>query len=88
MINFEPEVVQSIIMIAALIGAGLAVIAGVGPGIGMGYAAGKATSAVRRQPEARGSIITTMLLGQVISGSTGIYSLVISIYLIFSIAAS
>jgi len=84
MIQFTPEVVDSIIRMAALIGAGIAVIGGLGPGIGMGYAAGKATEAVRRQPEARGPIITTMLLGQVVSGSTGIYSLVIAIYLIFS----
>jgi F-type H+-transporting ATPase subunit c len=40
---------------------------------------------VRRQPEARGPIITTMLLGQVISASTGIYSLVIAIFLIYGI---
>ena len=85
MIEFTPEVVDSIIRIASLIGAGAAMIAGVGPGIGMGFAAGKATAGVRRQPEARGTIITTMLLGQVISGSTGIYSLVIAIYLIFGI---
>lgn len=84
MIQFTPEVIDSIIRMASLIGAGVAVIGGLGPGIGMGYAAGKATEAVRRQPEARGPIITTMLLGQVVSGSTGIYSLVIAIYLIFS----
>ena len=84
MIQFTPEVIDSIIRMASLIGAGVAVIGGLGPGIGMGYAAGKATEAVRRQPEARGPIITTMLLGQVVSGSTGIYSLVIAIYLVFS----
>ncbi|MTI59199.1 MAG: ATP synthase F0 subunit C [Firmicutes bacterium] len=83
MIQFTPEVVESIIKMASYIGAGVAVIGGLGPGIGMGYAAGKATEGVRRQPEARGAIITTMLLGQIISGSTGIYSLVIAIYLIF-----
>lgn len=83
MIQFTPEVIDAIIRMAAFIGAGVAVIGGLGPGIGMGYAAGKATEAVRRQPEARGAIISTMLLGQVISGSTGIYSLVIAIYLIF-----
>lgn len=85
MVQFSPEVIESIIRIASLLGAGFAIIAGVGPGVGMGYAAGKATSAVRRQPEARGAIITTMLLGQIISGSTGIYALVIAIYLIFGI---
>lgn len=83
MVEFTPEVAESIIRIASLIGAGAAIIAGIGPGIGMGYAAGEATSGVRRQPEARGAIVTTMLLGQIISGSTGIYALVIAIYLIF-----
>ena len=83
MVQFSPELVDSIIRICSLLGAGFALIAGVGPGVGMGYAAGKATTAVRRQPEARGSIITTMLLGQVVAGSTGIYSLVIAIYLVF-----
>ncbi|MCC3144883.1 ATP synthase F0 subunit C [Halanaerobium sp. Z-7514] len=85
MIEFSPEVAESIITIASFVASGLALIAGVGPGIGMGYAAGKATTAVRRQPEARGAIITTMLLGQVVSGSTGIYSLIIAIFLIFGI---
>ena len=85
MIEFSPEVAESVITIASFLASGLALIAGVGPGIGMGYAAGKATTAVRRQPEARGAIITTMLLGQVVSGSTGIYSLIIAIFLIFGI---
>lgn len=73
MLEFSPEVANTVIKTASYIAAGTALIAGVGPGIGMGFAAGKATSAVRRQPQARGPIITTMLLGQVISGSTGIY---------------
>lgn len=86
MIEFSPQLINTIIVTASRIAAGLALIAGVGPGIGMGFAAGKATEAVRRQPEARGSIITTMLLGQVVSGSTGIYSLVLAIYLVFTIS--
>jgi F-type H+-transporting ATPase subunit c len=85
MIDFSPEVAATVINTASYIAAGFAMIAGMGPGIGMGFAAGKATSAVRRQPEARGPIITTMLLGQVISASTGIYSLVIAIFLIYGI---
>lgn len=85
MIEFSPEVAETVITTASYIAAGAALIAGVGPGVGMGFAAGKATSAVRRQPQAQGSIITTMLLGQVISGSTGIYSLVIAIFLIFGV---
>ncbi len=84
MVELSPEIIEMVIRSASVIAAGLALIAGIGPGVGMGYAAGKATSAVRRQPDARGSIVTTMLLGQIISGSTGIYSLVIAIYLVFT----
>ena len=36
------------------LGAGMAMIAGLGPGIGEGYAAGQACSAIGRQPEAQG----------------------------------
>ena len=85
MIEFEPEVIETIISVAAYIGAGLALIAGLGPGIGMGYAAGQATEAVRRQPEARGPIITTMLLGQVVAGSTSIYALIVALYMVFGV---
>ncbi|MFW5789849.1 MAG: ATP synthase F0 subunit C [Halanaerobiaceae bacterium] len=87
MVEFSPEVIDTIITAAALLGAGFAMIAGIGPGVGQGYAAGKAVEAVARQPEARGNIITTMLLGQAVAESTGIYSLVIAIVLIFTIAS-
>ncbi|WP_459169298.1 ATP synthase F0 subunit C [Natronospora cellulosivora (SeqCode)] len=78
-----PELMATIIRAAALLGAGFAMIAGIGPGIGQGYAAGKAVESVARQPEARGNIITTMLMGQAVAESTGIYALVIAIILIF-----
>lgn len=66
----------------AVLGAGIAMIAGLGPGIGQGFAAGKGVEAVGRQPEARGSIITTMILGQAVAETTGIYSFVIAFILI------
>lgn len=67
----------------AAIGAGIAMIGGgFGPGIGQGYAAGKGAEAVGRQPEAQSKIMTTMLLGQAVAETTGIYSLVIAILLI------
>ena len=65
------------------IGAGLAMIAGIGPGIGQGYAAGKGAEAVGRQPEAQGDIIKTMLLGAAVAETTGIYGLIIALILIF-----
>nr|WP_330374329.1 hypothetical protein [Lachnobacterium bovis] len=42
----------------------LAVIAGIGPGVGQGIAAGHGASAVGRNPGASGKIMSTMLLGQ------------------------
>ena len=65
----------AIIKAASAIGAGLAMIAGIGPGIGQGYAAGKAAEAVGRQPEAKGDITSTMLFGCAVAESTGIYEL-------------
>ena len=75
---------QTIIKAASTIGAGLAMIAGIGPGIGQGYAAGKGAEAVGRQPEAKGEITSTMLLGCAVAESTGIYGLVIAIILLFA----
>ena len=66
------------------IGAGLAVIAGIGPGVGQGIAAGHAASAVGRNPGAKGDITGTMLLGQAVAETTGLYSLVVAIILIFA----
>ena len=74
---------RAIILAASEIGAGLAMIAGIGPGIGQGYAAGKAAEAVGRQPEAQGDIMKTMLVGCAVAESTGIYGLVIAIILLF-----
>ena len=73
---------RAIVLAASAIGAGIAMIAGFGPGIGQGYAAGKGAEAVGRQPEAQSTITTTMLLG-IACESTGIYSLVVAMILIF-----
>ncbi|RUA09558.1 MAG: ATP synthase F0 subunit C [Fusobacteria bacterium] len=75
---------KTIILAASALGAGLAMIAGLGPGIGEGYAAGKAVESVARQPEAKSDIISTMVMGQAISESTGIYSLVIALILLYA----
>ena len=77
------ELTRAIVLAAEAVGAGLAMIAGIGPGVGQGFAAGKAAEAVGRQPEAKGDITTTMLLGCAVAESTGIYSLVIALLLLF-----
>ena len=70
---------KAIVLGCSAIGAGIAMIAGLGPGIGQGYAAGKAAEAVGRQPEAAGTITRTQLT----RCATGIYSLLIALVLIF-----
>lgn len=75
---------KALILAASAVGAGLAMIAGLGPGIGQGIAAGKGAEAVGRQPEAQGDIVRTMLLGQAVAETTGIYSLIIALILLFA----
>jgi F-type H+-transporting ATPase subunit c len=75
---------RALILAASAIGAGLAMIAGIGPGIGQGYAAGKGAEGVGRQPEAQGDILRTMLLGAAVAETTGIYALVIALVLLFA----
>ena len=65
------------------IGAGLAVIAGIGPGVGQGIAAGHAAAAVGRNPGAKSGITSTMLLGQAVAETTGLYGLVTALLLMF-----
>ena len=65
------------------IGAGLAVMTGLGAGIGMGLATGKAAEAVGRQPEAAGRINSILLLGLALTESTAIYGFVTALMIIF-----
>ena len=74
---------ESFILGCSAIGAGLAVIAGIGPGIGQGIAAGYAAEAVGRNPGAKGDIMSTMLLGQAVAETTGLYGLLVAILLLF-----
>ncbi len=73
----------AIILGCCALGAGCAMIAGIGPGIGEGYAVGKACEAIARQPEQKGSVTTTMLMGCAVAETTGVYALVIAVLLIF-----
>ena len=74
---------RALVLMGCAIGAGLALIAGIGPGIGEGYAAGKAVEAVSRHPESKGDVTSTLLLGVALSETTGIYGFVTGLLLIF-----
>ncbi len=65
------------------LGAGIAALACLGAGIGIGIATGKAAEAVARQPEANGKIMTMLLLGCALSEATAIYGFVLGILILF-----
>lgn len=67
----------------ARLGAGIAILAGLGTGIGQGYAAGKAAEAVGRQPDAQQKILITTIITQAVAETTGLYGLLVAVILIF-----
>lgn len=78
------EMADAIVKAACALGAGLAMgLGAIGPGIGEGNVVGKALEGMARQPEMSGTLRSTMILGVAMCESTGIYSLVISLLLLF-----
>ena len=74
---------KGIALAGCAIGAGCALIAGIGPGIGEGNAAAAACEAVGRQPECKSDVTSTLILGVALSETTGIYGFVTGLLLIF-----
>jgi len=73
-----------IIAAAKYLAAGFCMALGaIGPAIGEGIVAAHALDGMARQPEMEASLLRTMIIGQAITESTGIYSLVVAIVLIF-----
>ena len=74
----------AIVAAARALGAGLCMgLGAIGPAIGEGNAVGKALEGMARQPEMAGTLRTNMILGCAITETTGIYSLVISLLILF-----
>ena len=74
---------QAFVLAMSALGAGIAMLSAIGIGIGQGFAAGKAVEGVSRQPEANGKILKTMLVGQAVAETTGIFAFIIAIVLVF-----
>ena len=64
------------------IGAGIAVLTGIGASIGIGIPTSKAMEAIARQPEAKGAINSTLILGCALAEATAIYGLVVALVII------
>ena len=65
-----------------MIAAGIAVLTGLGAGLGIGIATSKAEEAIARQPEAAGDINKTLLLGSALAEATAIYGFVVALLLV------
>ncbi len=75
-----PDFIKALALLAAGLAMGLGAI---GPGIGEGFVGGKACESLGRRPDQADLITRTMIIGQAISETTGIYSLVVALILIF-----
>lgn len=64
------------------IGAGIAVLTGIGASIGIGMATSKAVEAIARQPEAESKISKSLLLGCALAEATAIYGFVIGLLIV------
>ena len=71
---------MSTILVA--IGAGIAVLTGIGAGLGIGKATSCAVDAIARQPEAESKISKNLILGCALAEATAIYGFVIALLII------
>ncbi|MAS32777.1 MAG: ATP synthase F0 subunit C [Anaerolineaceae bacterium] len=65
------------------IGAGLAMVGALGPGIGIGLLANGAMNAIGRNPDTAGTVQTNMILAIVFTEAIAIYALVVALVILF-----
>ena len=74
---------KALVLAASAIGAAAAMVAGLGPGVGEGYAVGKACKTIGRYPESSSAVTRTMFIGCAISESMGIFAFVVAMIIMF-----
>jgi ATP synthase F0 subunit c len=65
------------------VGAGIAMVGALGPGVGIGLLVQGALQAIGRNPDAAGQIQTNMILGIVFAEAVAIYCLVVALIILF-----
>ena len=69
---------------AKLLAAGLCMgLGAIGSGVGEGYVGGRALEAMARNPKVADKIFTNMIVAIALAESTAIYSLVVSLIILF-----
>jgi F-type H+-transporting ATPase subunit c len=74
---------EAFVLGLSAIGAGIAMLAGIGVGLGQGNATRAALESIARQPEARGDLTTTLFIGLAMMETSIIFPLIIAIVLVF-----
>jgi F-type H+-transporting ATPase subunit c len=72
--------VEAIKLLAASLAIGLGAL---GPGLGIGILGAAAMNAIGRNPEARGAILTNMILAIAFAEAIAIYALIVAFLLLF-----
>lgn len=73
------------VAVASIISAGICMgVGAIGPALGEGRALAQALNSIAQQPDETNTITRTLFIGIAMVESTGIYSLVISMILIFA----
>ena len=80
------EMAEALAVIGKALGAGLCMgIGAIGPALGEGNAVSRALEGMARQPEMASDLRTNMITGCAITETTGIYSLLIAILILFAL---
>jgi len=75
---------NSVVKAAALLGAGISMGAGaIGPGLGIGYVAARASFSTAVNLRSRALINRTLLLGAAVAESTSIYAFIVAVLLMY-----
>jgi len=78
------EMAEALAIIGKALGAGLCMgIGAIGPALGEGNAVSRALEGMARQPEMASTLRTNMIIGCAVTETTGIYSLVVALLLMF-----
>ena len=75
---------KALVLAAEALGSGIAMLSMFGPAIGEGIVGSKAVEAVGRQPESAGVVTRTMIIGDAIAETTGIYAFVFALLVMFT----
>ena len=69
------------------LGAAVTVLTGAGAGIGIGLATAKATESIAKQPEAKGDIRTSLIIGCALAEATAVYGFVTALLIIIMLGS-